>query len=119
MAFDPEHDDPSLLRTVVMLLRAAAIAASARTGATEIATAEEKIGEAIDSWQDRRHQEVAGLIIKNAEKIDSQSEPSTPPSADCLTRHSPRLVPSTTMLRAKRARTISVRCPRPSDSHRA
>jgi hypothetical protein len=75
MAFDPEHDSPELLRTVVMLLRAAALAASARTGETEIATAEEKIGEALD--QLTKIEEIkksAGLITKHAEKIDSQAD---------------------------------------------
>lgn len=48
LAFDPESDDPGLLRTVVQLLRAAAMAASGRNGAAEIATAEEHITAAID-----------------------------------------------------------------------
>lgn len=75
MAFDPQHDDPSLLRTVVMLLRTAAIAANARTGATEIATAEEKIAAAIEQLgKIDEIQKCSGLIIKNAEKINSQSE---------------------------------------------
>jgi len=75
MAFDPEHDDPSLLRTVVMLLRAAAIATNARTGATEIATAEEKIAAAIEQLgKIDEIQKCSGLIIKNAEKITGQSE---------------------------------------------
>jgi len=47
MAIDPGQDDPELLRTVVMLPRAVAIAASKRTGATEMATAEGKISEAL------------------------------------------------------------------------
>lgn len=75
MAFDPEHDDPTLLRTVVMLLRAAAIAANARTGATEIATAEEKIAAAVEQLgKIDEIQKCSGLIIKNAEKINSQAE---------------------------------------------
>jgi hypothetical protein len=75
MAFDPEHDDASLLRTVVMLLRVPAIAANARTGATEIATAEEKIAAAIEQLgKIDEIQKCSGLIIKNAEKINSQSE---------------------------------------------
>lgn len=73
IAFDPEQDEPELLRTAVMLLRTVAIAASARSGATEIATAEEKIGEAmaqlvrIDTIK-----KTAGSIHKGAEKIDSE-----------------------------------------------
>lgn len=43
MAFDPESDDPDLLRTVVMLLRTVAITTSARKGSHQVATAEEKI----------------------------------------------------------------------------
>jgi hypothetical protein len=75
MAFDPEHDQAELLRTVVMLLRLSALTVSARTGATEIETAEEKIGEALDQLD--RIDEVkksAGLITKHAEKIDSQAD---------------------------------------------
>ena len=48
MAFDPAVDDPNLLRTVVMLLRTMAITAAARHDADEIATAEEKVTEAIE-----------------------------------------------------------------------
>ena len=47
--FDPETDDYELLRTVVMVLRTAAKAASSRTGATQTATAEEKIREELAS----------------------------------------------------------------------
>ncbi len=36
MAFDPETDDPAMLRTVVQLLRLAAIAANARQDEAEI-----------------------------------------------------------------------------------
>jgi hypothetical protein len=73
MAFDPENDDPDLLRTVVMLLRTTAVAASSRRGAHQIATAEEKISEAlaqlakIDSVK-----KLADAIQKNATKIDGE-----------------------------------------------
>lgn len=73
IAFDPEHDDPELLRTVVMLLRTTALASSTRTGATEIATAEERIGEAvaqldlIDSIK-----KSAGLITKHAASVEKE-----------------------------------------------
>lgn len=73
LAFDPETDEPELLRTVVMLLRTAALAAATRKGTQEIATAEEKITEAlaelgkIDSVK-----KLAGQIQTNAEKIDKQ-----------------------------------------------
>src|SRR3954452_16030028 len=46
LAFDPEHDQPDLLRTVAQLLRTAALAASARTGSAEVATATEHIAAA-------------------------------------------------------------------------
>lgn len=73
MAFDPQIDDPDLLRTVVMLVRTVAITASVRKGAEQIATAEEKINEAmaqlakIDSVK-----KLAGAIQKNATKIDGE-----------------------------------------------
>ncbi len=73
MAFDPEQDDPELLRTVVMLLRTVAIAASARTGATEIATAEEKITEALAQLAKIDGvKKLAGSIQQSALKIDSE-----------------------------------------------
>ncbi len=72
-SFDPDHDDPQLLRTIVMLLRTVAIAATARTGAAEIATAEEKIAEAL-SQLDKINtvKKLASGIQKNASKIDSE-----------------------------------------------
>lgn len=48
LAFDPGSDDPELVRTIVMLLRTGALAAATRKGAHQIATAEEKITEAVD-----------------------------------------------------------------------
>lgn len=47
IAFDPDHDDPELLRTVVLLLRTVALVATPRTGEAEIATAEEKVAAAL------------------------------------------------------------------------
>lgn len=73
MAFDPENDDPDLLRTVVLLLRTVAVTASARKGAHEVATAEEKINEAlaqlakIDSVK-----KLSASIQKSATKIDGE-----------------------------------------------
>ena len=72
LAFDPEDDEPGLLRTVVMLLRASALAAASRSGAAQIATAEEKIAEALaqlGKLDDVR--KTAGAIQKNALKIES------------------------------------------------
>lgn len=73
LAFDPAEDDARLLRTVVQLLRVAAMAASSRRDAEDIQTAEEKIEEAllllakIDGIQT-----TASSIRKGAEKIDVQ-----------------------------------------------
>ena len=73
MAFDPQNDDPELLRTAVMLLRTAAIAAASRNGANEIATAEEKITEAIAQLTKIDEvKKLAGSIQKSANKIDGE-----------------------------------------------
>lgn len=72
LAFDPAVDDPALLRTVVMLLRAAALASSTRRGVEEIATAEEKITEAIAQLEKLDDvKKNASSIHKNATKIES------------------------------------------------
>jgi hypothetical protein len=72
IAFDPESDDSDLLRTVVILLRTAALTASTRTGAHEVATAEEKIGEALQQLDKIDSiKRLASAIQKNATKIDS------------------------------------------------
>ena len=47
LAFDPENDDPDLLRTVVQLLRLSALSAAARQDSGEIRTAQEKVAEAL------------------------------------------------------------------------
>ena len=71
ISFDPEHDDPQLLRTVVLLLRTVALAATARTGTAELATAEERIGEAIAHLEKiDAVKTLAGSIQRNATKID-------------------------------------------------
>src|SRR6185295_16310584 len=73
MAFDPHNDDPELLRTAVMLLRTAAIAAASRNGANEIATAEEKITEAIAQLTKIDDvKKLAGSIQKSANKIEGE-----------------------------------------------
>lgn len=72
LAFDPTSDDPDLLRTVVMLLRAAALVAASRRGAEQLVTAEEKISEAVtqlDRIDDIK--KAAGLIHKNADKVET------------------------------------------------
>lgn len=74
MAFDPDAEDPELLRTVVMLLRTVAIAASSRMGASEIATAEEKIADALVQLEKiDTIKTAANAIQKSATKIDSES----------------------------------------------
>jgi hypothetical protein len=73
LAFDPDSDEPELLRTVLMLLRTVAITASTRKGAHEIATAEEKINEALGQLTKiDAVKKLAGTIEKNASKIDSE-----------------------------------------------
>lgn len=73
LAFDPAHDDPELLRTVVILLRFASIAASGRHGDSEIKTAQENLDMAIEELQRLDGvKKVAGSIKKGAERIDEQ-----------------------------------------------
>ena len=73
MSFDPDHDDPELLRTIVLLVRTVALAATARTGAGEIATAEERIGEALAQLDKiAKVKKLASGIQKNAGTIDSE-----------------------------------------------
>jgi hypothetical protein len=73
LAFDPGNDSPDLLRTVIMLLRTTALATASRKGVHEVATAEEKIAEAlsqlvkIDSVK-----KLSATIQKYATKIDSE-----------------------------------------------
>lgn len=72
LAFDPQADDPALLRTAVMLLRTSALAASSRRGAEEISTAEEKITEAIAQLDKiDKVKKLASSIQKNANKIEN------------------------------------------------
>ena len=72
LAFDPDSDDPELLRTGVMLLRTAAIAAATRRGAHQIATAEEKITEAVVQIEKLDEvKKTASSIQKNATKIEN------------------------------------------------
>lgn len=73
ISFDPDVEDPELLRTVVMLLRTVAIAATVRTGAAEIATAEEKITEAVvQLGKLDAVKKLAHGIQSNVTKIDSE-----------------------------------------------
>lgn len=73
IAFDPTTDDPELLRTVVILLRTAALAASGRHGDAEVRTAQEKVTKAIEELRKIDNvKKVAGAIKKNADTIDQQ-----------------------------------------------
>lgn len=73
VAFNPDEDDPEVLRTVTLLLRTVAIAASIRTGEAEIDTAEEKIGEAVAQLDKiDAIKKAAGSIQKGAVKIESE-----------------------------------------------
>ena len=75
LAFDPEQDDPDLLRTVVQILRLSALTAAARRDGGEIQTAQEKVAEAlallgrIDGIK-----KIAGQIKQSASKIDLDSD---------------------------------------------
>jgi hypothetical protein len=71
MAFDPATDDTELLRTVVQLLRVAAISASSRRDVAELQTADEKIAEALALLVKMDEiQRAANSIRKGADKID-------------------------------------------------
>jgi hypothetical protein len=73
LAFDPVSDDPQLLRTVVQLLRVAAISASSRRDVEDIQTAEEKIGEALTMLTKIDDiQKAANTIRGGADKIENQ-----------------------------------------------
>ncbi len=73
LSFDPDVDDPELLRTVLLVLRTVAITATARSGAAEIATAEEKITEAV-AWLGKIDavKKLADGIQQSAAKIGSE-----------------------------------------------
>ncbi|MGW4634884.1 Fis family transcriptional regulator [Nocardia sp. NPDC004415] len=73
LAFDPETDDPDLLRVVVQLLRTGALAANSRSDAAQITTAEEKISEAIVQLGgiDTIKKSASG-IYKQAQSIENQ-----------------------------------------------
>lgn len=73
LAFDPDHDASDLLRTVIMLLRTTAIATASRKGVHQVATAEEKIAEALDHLTKIDSvKRLSATIQKSATKIDSE-----------------------------------------------
>jgi hypothetical protein len=72
MAFDPQTDDPALLRAVLLLLRGQAQLAVARTSGDHLDTAREKLAEALSCIQCLTEvQKTAGAIRKGADKIDT------------------------------------------------
>jgi len=74
LAFDPENDDHELLRTIVLIVRVAAIAASRRQDDTEIATAQESVEEAIALLAKFDNiKRTASLIVNSAKKIESDT----------------------------------------------
>lgn len=75
MAFDAENDDPSHLRTAVQLLRFSALAAVARADDGSAQVARERIEEAISTLAKiDTIRTTAGLIRKNAEKVDTTAD---------------------------------------------
>lgn len=73
LAFDPDNDSPDLLRTVIMLLRTTAIATASRKGVHQVATAEEKIAEALNQLvKVDSVKKLSATIQKSATKIDSE-----------------------------------------------
>lgn len=75
MAFDPASDDHGLLRSVIQVLRMAAVAASARQTGTDTQTATERIAEALKAVSQldgiRKH---ANTIRSHAQSIDSDAD---------------------------------------------
>jgi hypothetical protein len=73
MAFDPEQDQPDLLRTVVQLVRTSALAASSRRDVEGLETAEECIQNAIaEIARINVIRTASGSIRKNADKIEKE-----------------------------------------------
>lgn len=74
LVFDPTLDDPELLRSVLQLLRVAAIAAASRHDAEGLATAEERIAEAqLVLEKVNTIRKASGAIRQGADKIDRES----------------------------------------------
>lgn len=74
VTYDPETDSIDLLRTVVQLVRLAAVAAARRDATGEIHTAEEKIAEALATLSTiDTIEKAAGAITKSAAKISGES----------------------------------------------
>lgn len=75
MAFDPQEDDPAMLRTVVMLLRTAAMVASGRVDDADMETASERVAEALAVLPKMDIiRKAAGSIRKNADRVDTEAD---------------------------------------------
>ena len=75
LVFDPQNDEPDLLRTVIQLLRISALAANSRHDAEGIRTADEKIAEAITLLSRIDDiKKVTGTIRQSAVKVESTSD---------------------------------------------
>jgi hypothetical protein len=75
MAFDPDSDDPALLRTVVQLVRVAALAAAARHDDGSAQLAAERVAQALDELPRlERIRKAASSIRKGAEQIDGDAD---------------------------------------------
>lgn len=73
LAFDPNEDDLDLLRTVVQLMRASAIAAASRQDVEGLATAEENILSALSLLEKiNTIRSASGSIRRGADKIDKE-----------------------------------------------
>ena len=75
VAYDPEQDDMALLRTVVILLRTAAMAATTSGDTTSVRTATERISEALATLpRVESIRKTADSIRKGALKVDTEAE---------------------------------------------
>jgi hypothetical protein len=75
MAFDPDSDDTALLRTVVQLVRVAALAAAARHDDGSAQLAAERVAQALLKLRRlERIRKTASSIRKGAEQIDGDAD---------------------------------------------
>ncbi|MGB8382601.1 MAG: Fis family transcriptional regulator, partial [Dermatophilaceae bacterium] len=75
MAFDPEADDVDLLRTVVLLLRIGALAATTRQDLDGIRTVRERVAEAVTALNGIDEiTKAATAIHKSADKVSTQAD---------------------------------------------
>ena len=75
MAFDPETDDVDLLRTVVLLLRIGALAATTRADVDGIRTVRERVAEAVTALNGIDEiTKAATAIHKSADKVSTQAD---------------------------------------------